>query len=390
MSKPSDGWGFSTRAIHAGQDPDPATGSVTVPIYQTSTYAQDGLGRPRGYEYSRTNNPTRHALEEALAAAERGQFGIAYASGMAATASVLHLIQSGDHVVAGADLYGGVYRIFERVYRRFGVDVTYCDAADATQVAGALRPNTRLVWMETPTNPLLSLVDIAAVAALSRQHGAWLAVDNTFASPYLQNPLELGADIVVHSTTKYIGGHSDVVGGAVIVNDADLAERLHFDQNASGGIPGPFDAWLTLRGLKTLAVRMDRHVQNAMRIARMLESHAGVERTLYPGLPSHPQHTLAGQQMRGPGGMVSFAVRPKSGESRIEAARRVLDRVAVFCLAESLGGVESLIGHPSTMTHAAIPEAERERRGITQNLIRLSVGIEDVDDLMDDLSRALD
>lgn len=382
-------WGFRTRAIHAGQEPDSATGAVTVPIYQTSTYAQEGLGRHHGFEYSRTNNPTRHALEEALAAVERGRYGIAYGSGMAATASVIHLLSAGDHVVAGQDLYGGVYRIFERVYRRFGVDVTYVDAVDPNAIAAACNPRTKLVWVETPTNPLLTLVDLEATAGVAHEHGALLAVDNTFASPYLQNPLSLGADVVVHSTTKYIGGHSDVVGGAVVVNDSSLAEQLHFDQNASGGIPGPFDAWLTLRGLKTLAVRMEQHAENAGRLARFLQHHEGVEHVIYPGLSDHPQHALAERQMRNAGGMVSFRVRPRAGESARQSAERVLEKVRLFALAESLGGVESLIGHPASMTHAAIPVEDREARGITDNLIRLSIGIEDGEDLEEDLAHAL-
>lgn len=382
-------WGFRTRAIHAGQEPDSATGAVTVPIYQTSTYAQEGLGRHHGFEYSRTNNPTRQALEEALAAVERGRYGIAYGSGMAATASVIHLLSAGDHVVAGQDLYGGVYRIFERVYRRFGVDVTYVDAVDPNAIAAACNPRTKLVWVETPTNPLLTLVDLEATAGVAHEHGALLAVDNTFASPYLQNPLSLGADVVVHSTTKYIGGHSDVVGGVVVVNDSSLAEQLHFDQNASGGIPGPFDAWLTLRGLKTLAVRMEQHAENAGRLARFLQHHEGVEHVIYPGLSDHPQHALAERQMRNAGGMVSFRVRPRAGESARQSAERVLEKVRLFALAESLGGVESLIGHPASMTHAAIPVEDREARGITDNLIRLSIGIEDGEDLEEDLAHAL-
>ena len=383
-------WGFATRSIHAAQEPDPSTGAVTVPIFATSTFNnKEGLGRRGPYEYSRTNNPTRAALEGALAAVEGGGYGIAYASGMAAAASVLHLLNAGDHVLAGADLYGGVYRLLEKVYKRFGVEVSYVDASSPDAVEAAVRPNTRLVWVETPTNPLLTIVDIPLLAGVAHRHHALLAVDNTFATPYLQNPLQLGADIVAHSTTKYIGGHSDVVGGAVVVRDADLAERLHFDQNASGGIPGPFDAWLTLRGLKTLSVRMDRHLRNADRLARFLADHPDVERVHYPGLETHPQHALASAQMRGYGGMVTFAVRPKPGESPRDAAQRVVGRVSLFLLAESLGGVESLVCHPATMTHAAIPEAEREARGISQNLIRLSVGIENVEDLLQDLEQAL-
>jgi cystathionine gamma-lyase len=386
---PPEEWGFRTRAIHAGQPPDPSTGAVIVPIYATSTFAQEAPGRHKGFDYSRTGNPTRQALEEALAAVEGGRYGIAYASGMAAIASVVHLLGAGDEVVAGEDLYGGTYRLFERVYRRFGITVRYVDARDPERLRAAMGPRTRLVWVETPSNPLLGIVDLRAAAQIAHGAGALLAVDSTFASPYLQHPLELGADLVVHSTTKYIGGHSDVVGGAVVVNDPDLAERLHFDQNASGAVPGPFDAWLTLRGLKTLAVRMEAHEQSAREVARFLAGHPEVERVAYPGLPDHPQHELAGRQMRGYGAMLSFAVRPRPGETPRQAAERVLGKVRLFCLADSLGGVESLIGHPASMTHASLPEAERQRRGITDHLIRVSVGLEDVADLLADLRQAL-
>jgi cystathionine gamma-lyase len=381
--------GFSTRAIHVGQEPDPRTGAVTVPIYQTSTFAQDGLGHDRGYEYARTNNPTREALETAIASLEGGRRGIAYGSGMAAATSILHLLSAGDEVVAGADLYGGVYRLLETVFARFGVTTTYVDAGDLEAVERAFTPRTRMLWVETPTNPLLSVVDLRRLAELAHSCGVGLTVDNTFASPFLQNPLAFGADIVMHSSTKYIGGHSDLVGGLVVVNDDDLARRLHTDQNSVGGIPGPFDAWLQLRGMKTLAVRMERHVQNAERVSAFLAEHRGVDRVLYPGRPDHPQHELAARQMRGGGGMVSFWARPEGAEAALDAARRILAAVRLFTLAESLGGVESLIGHPATMTHAAVPKADREARGITDNLIRISVGIEDAADLIRDLDRAL-
>jgi cystathionine gamma-synthase/cystathionine gamma-lyase len=376
---------FATRAIHVGQEADPTTGATVVPIYQTSTFTQEELGKHRGYEYARTGNPTRTALESCLASLESGRYGLAFASGLAATNTVLNLLSAGDHVVVAEDLYGGTYRLFARVFARYGVEFSYVDARDPANVRGALRPNTRLVWVETPTNPLLQLVDLAAVAAVAREGGAWLAVDNTFASPYFQRPLELGADIVVHSTTKYIGGHSDVIGGAVVTSDESVYQDLKFHQNAVGGVPGPFDAWLTLRGVKTLAVRMREHDRNARVVAEFLEPHPAVERVHYPGLAAHPQHELAGRQMSGYGGMVSFAVaggRP--------AAERVLRSTRLFSLAESLGGVESLISHPATMTHASIPAAERERRGITDNLVRLSVGIEDADDLVEDLRQALE
>lgn len=393
IQSPLDGersaFGFATRAIHSGQEADSATGAVTVPIYQTSTFLSPGVGQLGAYEYSRTGNPTRHALEEAMAAVEEGTDGIAYASGMAAATSVLHLLKAGDHIVAGEDLYGGLYRLMDRVYSHFGLTVDYVDLSREDALASAMRPNTRVVWMETPTNPLLSVVDIARVAEVAHHGGALLAVDNTFASPYLQRPLTLGADIVVHSTTKYVGGHSDVVGGMVIVRDASLAERLHFDQNAAGAIPGPFDSWLVLRGLKTLAVRMDRHCENAREVAAVLKDHPSVERVYYPGLPEHPAHALAKRQMRDMGGMVSFVVRPRGGETEREAAIRVVSQLRVFTLAESLGGVESLVCHPATMTHAAVPEASRRARGITDNLVRLSVGIETAADLRSDLETAL-
>jgi cystathionine gamma-lyase len=375
---------FETRAIHVGQEPDPATGATIPPIYQTSTYTQEGLGQHKGYEYSRTGNPTRAALEQCLASLENAAFGLAFASGLAATSAVLNLLSAGDHVVAAEDLYGGTYRLFERVYRRYGLSFTYVDAREPARMREALRPDTRLVWIETPTNPLLHLVDIAAAAEIARHAGVSLAVDNTFASPYFQRPLDLGAAIVVHSTTKYIGGHSDLIGGAVLTSDEAIYQTTKFHQNAVGGVPGPIDCWLALRGIKTLALRMREHERNAQAVARFLAEHPAVEKVYYPGLPDQPQHELALRQMSGFGGIVSFVVRGE--RARAEA---VLRGTRLFSLAESLGGVESLISHPATMTHAAIPAAERARRGISDNLLRLSVGIEAADDLIADLSSAL-
>ena len=375
---------FSTRAIHVGQDADPATGATIVPIYQTSTYTQSAVGEHRGYDYSRTVNPTRTALEAQLAALEDARFCSAFASGMAATSAVMNLLSAGDHVVVGEDLYGGTYRLFSRVLSRYGLTFSYVDMTDPGAVRAAIVPATKMIWAETPTNPLLTLIDIAALAAL-RPTGVLLAVDNTFATPYLQSPLALGADIVVHSTTKYIGGHSDAIGGAAITNDAEIAASIKFHQNAVGGVPGPFDAWLVMRGAKTLAIRMREHVHNAELVALFLCEREDVERTIYPGLPSHPQHDLAKRQMRGFGGMVSFALR---GDA--ERTFAFVRATKLFSLAESLGGVESLIGIPARMTHGAIPPEERARRGIGDTLVRLSVGIEDPDDLIDDLRFALD
>jgi cystathionine beta-lyase/cystathionine gamma-synthase len=375
---------FSTRAIHAGQDADPATGATIVPIYETSTYTQTGVGEHRGYDYSRTVNPTRAALQAQLASLEEARFCSAFASGIAATAAVINLLSAGDQVVVGEDLYGGTYRLFSKVYARYGITFSYVDLTDLAATDRALLPNTKLIWAETPTNPLLALVDIAAVAACKRP-GQLLAVDNTFASPYFQSPLALGADIVVHSTTKYIGGHSDAVGGAAMTNDPAVAESLAFHQNAVGGVPGPFDAWLAMRGAKTLALRMREHERNARVIAQFLETRDDVERVFYPGLASHPQHALAVRQMRGFGGMVSFALRGDAARAFAFAKETKL-----FSLAESLGGVESLLSIPARMTHGSIPQAERERRGITDTLVRLSVGIEDVEDLRDDLYGALE
>lgn len=377
--------GFSTRAIHAGQDPDPATGAVIVPIYQTSTYAQSEVGVHKGYDYSRTANPTRTALETCLASLDNGRYGLAFASGMAAEDTLLHMFESGDHVVACDDVYGGTFRLFQRVLERAGLRFTFVDATQIDNVETALEARTRLIWLESPTNPLMKLIDIAEVAHLAHARGIKLAVDNTFASPYCQRPLELGADIVHYSTTKYLGGHSDVVGGALITSDEALYERLKFLQNAVGGVPGPFDSWLVLRGLKTLALRMRQHTANAQQVACFLEQHARVKRVYYPGLPSHAQHDLAARQMvGGPGGMLSFEV-----EGGVDAAREVGRKTRLFTLAESLGGVESLIELPALMTHASLPAERRQQIGIDDGLIRLSVGIEEPEDLIADLEQAL-
>jgi cystathionine beta-lyase/cystathionine gamma-synthase len=379
---------LETLAIHAGQAPDPTTGAISTPVYLTSTYVQAGPGEHKGYEYSRTQNPTRQALEANLAALEGARHGLAFASGCAATTTILHLLQSGDHVVAGDDLYGGTYRIFERVMKQLGVEVTYVDPTRAESFAAAIGPKTRLVWVETPTNPLLKLCDIAAVAQICRDKRVWLAVDNTFLTPMLQRPLDLGAHLAVHSTTKYLNGHADVVGGAVLTRDDELQERLSFLQNAIGAVPSPMDCFLVLRGTKTLHVRMARHVENAQKIAAWLEASPAVERVIYPGLPSHPQAALAEKQMRGPGGMITFVI--KAGQKpALERARAMLRATRLFACAESLGGVESLIEHPAIMTHASIPPATRQKLGISDGLIRISVGIEHVEDLIGDLEQAI-
>ena len=375
---------FSTKAIHAGQEADPATGATIVPIYQTSTYTQDAVGRHKGFDYSRSINPTRVALETQLAALEGASYGCAFASGMAATSAILNALSPGDHVVATDDMYGGTYRLFSKVLERYGMTFTYVDMADIDAVRKALRPQTKMLWLETPTNPLLKIIDIRAVAQL-KPAGAIVAVDNTFATPYFQQPLALGADVVVHSTTKYIGGHSDVVGGAALTSDKELYETIKFHQNAIGGVPGPHDAWLTMRGAKTLALRMREHAFNAQAVAEFLASHEEVDRVYYPGLPSHAQHALASKQMSGFGGMVSFTL--KGAEQR---AIDFAGNLRYFSLAESLGGVESLICHPARMTHGSIPQELREARGVTDGLLRLSVGIEDLDDLLDDLRGALE
>jgi cystathionine beta-lyase/cystathionine gamma-synthase len=375
--------GFSTDAIHVGQEHDPATGAIIVPIYQTSTYVQEELGKHKGYEYSRTGNPTRCALERNLARLEAGRFGFAFASGMAAINAVLTLFKSGDHVVTGRNLYGGTFRLFERVLKDFGFQFTYVDTTNLASVEAAIRDNTRLLFLETPTNPIMEITDLVAASELAHRRGLLVAVDNTFMSPYLQRPLELGADIVIHSTTKYLNGHSDGVGGAVVMNDAGLAERLKFLQNAAGAVLGPMDSWLVLRGVKTLAVRMRQHSENGMAVAQYLAGHPKVKLVHYPGLQSHPQYELGRKQMRGPGGMLSFET------GSIANARAVLNAVKLCSLAESLGGVETLISHPASMTHASVPPEERARLGITDGLVRISVGIEDVEDLIADLDQAL-
>jgi cystathionine gamma-synthase len=375
--------GFNTRAIHAGQEPDAATGAVNVPVHLSTTFKQDGVGGLRGgYEYSRSANPTRTALQEALAALEQGTQGMAFASGLAAEDTLLRTVcEPGSHVILGGDAYGGTFRLISKVLSRWGVEHTPADLNDPEALRAAIRPTTRVVWTETPTNPLLNIADIALTAEVAHDAGALLVVDNTFASPYLQQPLTLGADVVVHSTTKYLGGHSDVVGGALVTADAELGERLAFNQNAMGAVAGPFDSWLVLRGIKTLGVRMDRHQQNAARIAEFLLGHPDVTAVLYPGLPDHPGHDIAVKQMSGFGGMLSFRVR--GGE---EQALRICERAQLFTLAESLGGVESLIEHPGRMTHASAAGSPLE---VPADLVRLSVGIEDVDDLLADLERAM-
>jgi cystathionine gamma-lyase len=374
---------FATKAIHAGQDPDPTTGATIVPIYQTSTYTQTRVGEHKGFDYSRTINSTRLALERQLASLEGARFASAFASGMAATSAVLGLLSAGDHVVVSDDLYGGTYRLFARVLERYGITFSYVDMSDPAAALAEVRPATKLFWIETPTNPLLRIVDIAAIASL-RRADQLVVVDNTFATPYFQQPLTLGAQIVVHSTTKYIGGHSDVVGGVAITDDPELHERIKFQQNAVGGVPGPTDAWLTMRGAKTLALRMREHARNAQAVAEYLASRDEVLRVYYPGLPSHPQHELAKRQMSGFGGMVSCLFDDP------ERAKDFAGRLKLFSLAESLGGVESLICHPGRMTHGSIPAEDRERRGIGDGLLRLSVGIEDASDLIEDLREALD
>lgn len=377
---------FATKAIHAGIEPDPSTGAIMTPIYQTSTYVQESPGKHKGYEYARTQNPTRTVLQNNLAALENGKHGICYSSGLGATDAILKLFRPGDEVIASNDLYGGTYRIMVRVFQAFGLKFKFVDLSDPANLEGAISSATKMVWIETPTNPLLRLVDIAAVAALTRKHRIRLVVDNTFASPYLQNPLDLGADLVMHSVTKYLGGHSDTVMGAVILNDDETAQQLAFIQNACGAVPGPQDCFLVLRGIKTLHVRMQRHCENAMKVARYLQQHPKVSQVYYPGLETHPGHELAKAQMRDFGGMLSFELK---GDLMPEAVR-VMESFKVFSLAESLGGVESLCTHPASMTHASIPKEERQRNGLKDTLIRLSVGIEDVDDLIQDLAQAID
>ena len=377
--------GFGTLAIHAGQSPDPTTGAVMTPIYMTSTYAQKSPGEHQGFEYSRTHNPTRYALQDCVAALEGGKHGLAFASGLAAITTMMLLFKSGDHVVCSDDVYGGSFRLFDKVLKNLGLEFTYVDMTDLAKVEAAMKPNTKLVWIETPTNPLLKVIDIARVAAIGKKHGALVGVDNTFMSPYFQKPLRFGADLVMHSGTKYLNGHSDVVCGLLVVSDKALAEKLYFLQNAAGAVLGPMDSFMVLRGLKTLHVRMERHAENAMRLAHWLDGHEKVERVIYPGLPSHPQHEVARKQTTGHGGMITFFIK-----GDLAACRRFLEACHVFTLAESLGGVESLVDHPAIMTHASIPLATRLQLGITDNLVRLSVGIEDCEDLEADLKNALE
>lgn len=375
---------FGTKVIHAGIEPDPETGAVMTPIYQTSTYAQEAPGKHKGYEYARTQNPTRKALQDNLAALENGNFGVCFSSGLAAMDTVLTLFNPGDEVIATNDLYGGSYRQLTKVHERYGIKSHFVDMRDPENVVKKINKHTKLLWIETPTNPMLNIVDISAMCALAKAHGILTCVDNTFASPYLQTPLDLGADLVLHSATKYLGGHSDVVHGAVVVKDETLAQQLYFLQNAVGAVPGPQDCFLVLRGIKTLHLRVERACKNAKKIAKFLDSHPKVSKVYYPGLKSHPQHELAGRQMRAYGAMVSFDLQ----KDNFEDAIKVLSGTRLFTLAESLGGVESLIGHPATMTHASIPREERLKVGLTDSLIRLSVGVEDVEDLIEDLEQA--
>jgi len=381
VAKPS--WGFATRAVHVGQGPDPATGAVVQPIHMATTYAQEAVGKHRGFEYSRSGNPTRNALEENLAALEDAKHCLAFASGLGAESTLMLLLNPGDHVVYMEDVYGGTFRLFDKVLKRFGLTFSPVDATDVDAVERSMTSSTRMVWLESPTNPLLRVVDIDAVSEIAHTRGAVVCVDNTFATPYLQQPLHLGADVVVHSSTKYIGGHSDVVGGALMTNHDDMAERLRFHQNAVGAVPSPFDCWLLLRGVKTLALRVERQSESAMEVARALQGNRAVMRVFYPGLDEHPHHAVAARQMRMFGGMVSFEVADEP------AAFRVLERLRIFALAESLGAVESLAEHPARMTHASIPAAERQRAGVGDGLIRLSIGVEDVADLIADLKSAL-
>ncbi|MBK9041107.1 MAG: cystathionine gamma-synthase [Bdellovibrionales bacterium] len=377
--------GFETRAIHSGQFPDPTTGAIMTPLYLSSTYVQESPGKHRGYEYSRTSNPTRKAFENCIASLEGGRHGFAFASGCAAATVVMHLLKTGDHVIAGDDMYGGSFRLFDKVIRHFGIEFSYIDLTNPIRFEESIQPNTKLVWLETPTNPMLKLADIGGLTAICKKHNILSAVDNTFMSPYFQNPLALGADMVVHSTTKYISGHSDIVGGVIVTSRDDLAEKLAFLSNSMGPVGSAFDAFLSLRSLKTLAIRMRAHEENARVLANLLESHPKVEKVLYPGLASHPQHDLAKKQMRGFGGMITLYI--KGG---IEPARRFLESVRIFSLAESLGGVESLIEHPAIMTHASVPPEIRKSLGIDDGLVRLSVGIETLSDLVQDLEQALD
>jgi cystathionine gamma-synthase/cystathionine gamma-lyase len=375
---------FETKAIHSGQKPDPLTGAVIVPVYQTSTYQQEAIGKNKGYEYSRTGNPTRKALEDVLASLEEGKYGLAFASGLAATSAVFNLLKPGSHIVVGDDIYGGTYRLLESIYKRSGLKITYADVDDMDSFEKAINKDTKLIWVETPTNPLLKIIDLEKLSETAKRKNIILAVDNTFASPYFQKPLTLGADIVVHSTTKYISGHSDIIGGAVITSSKKLYDDLKFYQNAAGAVPGPWDCWLVIRGIKTLAVRMREHEKNALYLAKYLKKHSKVDNVYYPGLPGSKQHDLARKQMSGFGGMISLEL--KGGFPQVE---KFVSKLKLFLLAESLGGVESLVCYPPKMTHGIFSVEEREQRGIKDNLVRLSVGIEHIDDLVEDIERAL-
>lgn len=385
MAKVSARSGISTKAIHAGQHPDPTTGAVMTPIYQTSTYAQEALGQHKGFEYARTHNATRAALEGNLAGLEGAKYGLSFGSGLAATNALIQTLSAGDHVVCGQNTYGGTYRLFDKVWKRHGLDFTFVDATSVDAITAACKPNTKMIFVETPTNPLMQLTDIAAVVKVAKPKGIRVVVDNTFMTPYFQRPLELGADVAFHSVTKYLNGHSDMIGGALLTSDDALHEQLRFLQNAAGAVPGPMDCFLCLRGTKTLAVRMQRHDENARELAAILEKHKLVTRVFYPGLPSHPQHELAKRQASGFGGMISFI----PGDGSMEAGRKVFDRFQLFTRAESLGGVESLVCHPASMTHASVPREHRLSMGFEDGLLRLSVGIEDLSDLKADLEQAL-
>jgi cystathionine beta-lyase/cystathionine gamma-synthase len=383
MTQKSAQYGFATRAVHAGQEPDPSTGAIMTPVFLTSTYVQDELGKHRGYEYSRVSNPTRTALEQNIAALEEGRHGMAFGSGTAAVDALMHLLKPGDHVIMSRNVYGGTYRLATMVWEEYGLTFDFVDTTDLSLVAAAFRPATRMLFIETPTNPTMEITDLAAAAGLARTHGVITVADNTFATPWLQQPLTLGCDVVVHSLTKYLNGHSDMLGGLVVTSDDALAEKLRFLQKAVGGILSPFDAWLCLRGTKTLAVRMRQHNENAMAVAGWLQDHPRVQRVFYPGLPGHPQHELAARQMRGFGGMIAFEL------GTLQAAAGMLKKVRLCALAESLGGVETLISHPASMTHASIPAEQRALIGVTDGLVRISVGVEDVEDILQDLDQAL-
>jgi cystathionine beta-lyase len=376
---------FATKAIHAGVQPDPATGAIMTPIYQTSTYVQDGVGNHKGYEYSRTLNPTRHALEQNIAAIENGKYGACFGSGLAAIDCVIKMLNPGDEVISTNDLYGGSYRIFKTIFEKYGIKFHFVNMQDTAEVEALVNDKTKIIWVETPTNPMMNIVDIEAMSKISKKCGAWLCVDNTFATPYLQTPLDLGADIVMHSVTKYLGGHSDVVMGALVTSDDEIAKEMYRIQNSSGAVTGPMDSFLVLRGIKTLHLRVQRHCENGEKIANFLKSHPKIDKVYWPGFESHPNHEVAKKQMRGFGGMISFTLKG----NHLEDALEIVKKVHLFALAESLGGVESLIGHPATMTHASIPKEIREQSGVVDSLIRLSVGIEDADDLIQDLELAL-